>query len=639
MDSLNRYFAICAFTSIVVISGLWALFYISYSTRGLPLGWDTPYYLWRMKSASAGISAFVVNMHYYDFLYPTIGGWFSLAGLESNRFEVLMPLSLWIVAVAITVAIVKKELQDPRATLIAVGAGSTWFGLFRLSSDLHANLLGLVLMLCGTWVFLQTQTEARPHRFPLMLLGLVGVILLSSIAHAETAIFISATWLLALIVALWRRLIGHRRFLGMFVTIFLSLLPGEIIFLLQQQWTAAPLQGRLPAIPAMLPATWVIYLAPTGLAVLIALPVLHFLRQLHMSSRIIALTFSWLLLSFTLGLAQYLSPTITPFAERAIILTPTPFLAAIMIPRLGSFRLTSQMKGVALISLIIMSGSTIYFLSIRDRFYNSFISDSAVASLQYLQSSRIIDLRKSIFIFSDSPDHHGYADHNNAWVGVYLGDHFSYLGRMDFLMAGFETPFTNDQSTQVSRIFLGNLPINQIRNMTIVYISDFNYPDPAPSVFQGFLLPLSNMVYEVDQKAWNPNLVIIPAYSSVLSSTGGWNWTPRAWARSGSSLELNSTHPNQVASVSVAFVAPQSALYDITLRIWDGVSSNPVSISLDGTYSHQLTYAGTSMAVNASVFSGELTKGVHTLTLSVGDDPAMSQYVSLDYVSVAEPSS
>src|SRR2546421_4404054 len=358
-----------------------------------------------------------------------------------------------------------------------------------------------------------------------------------------------------------------------------------------------------------------------------------------MSSRIIALTFSWLLLSFALGLAQYLSQSITPFAERAIILTPTPFLAAIMIPRLGSFRLTSQIRGVALISLIIMGGSTIYFVSIGDRFYNSFISNSAVASLQYLQSSRVIDLRKSIFIFSDSPDHHGYADHNNAWVGVYLGDHFSYLGRIDFLMAGFETPFTDDQSTQVSRIFLSNLPINQIRSMTIVYISDFNYPDPAPSVFQGFLQPLSNMVYEVDQKAWNPNLVIIPAYSSVFSSTGGWNWTPSAWARSGSSLELNSTHPNQVASVSIAFAAPQSARYDITLRIWDGVSSNPVSITLDGTYSHQLTYAGTSMAVNASVFSGELTKGVHTLTLSVGDDPTMSQYVSLDYISVAEPSS
>ncbi len=639
MDSLNRYLAICALTSVAITSGLWALFYISYSTRGLPLGWDTPYYLWRMQSASAGIAAFIVNMHYYDFLYPAIGSWFSLAGLKPNWFEIFMPFSLWIVATAIIVAIVKTELRDLRATLIAVGAGSTWFGLFRLGSDLHANLLGLVLMLCGTWVFLQMQSENRPHRFRLMILGLVGIVFLSSIAHAETTIFVSATWLLALVAVLWRGLIGLQRFLAMFVTVFLSLLPGEIIFLLQQQWTAAPLQGRLPAIPVMLPAAWLLYLAPTGLGVLVAVPVLYFLRRLYMSSRIILLTFSWLLLSFGLGLAQYLSQSITPFAERAIILTPTPFLAAILIPRLGGFRLTSRIKGVALISLIIMGGSTAYFIEVGDRFYNSFISDSAVASLQYLQSSGVIDLEKSIFIFSDSPDHRGYADHNNAWVGVYLGDHFSYLGRIDFLMAGLETPFTDDQSTQISRIFLGNLPISQIRNMTIVYITDFNYPDPVPSFSQGFLQPLNYKVYEVNQTAWNPHLVMIPAYSSVLTSTGGWYWTPRAWARSGSSLELNSTHPSQVASASVAFATPQAAKYNITLRIWDGIPANPVSVALDRIDLGQLAYTGTSKAVNETVFSGNLTKGVHTLTFSVGNDPTKSQYLSLDCISIADPTS
>jgi hypothetical protein len=636
MDSLNRYLAICAITSVGVVSGLWSLFHYSYSTHGLPLGWDTPYYLWRIQTASSGLAAFVVNMHYYDFLYPTIGSWFSLVGLQSNWFEVLMPFSLWMVATMIIVGIVRTELRDPLATLIGVGAGSTWFGLFRLGSDLHANLLGLVIMLCGTWLFLQTQIEARPHHFPLMMLGLVGTIFLSSIAHVETTIFISATWLLALIVGLWRGFVGFRRFLAMFVTIFLSLLPGEIIFLLQQQWTAAPLQGRLPAIPVMLPADWLVYLAPAGLAVLAAVPVLYFLRRLALSSRFIALTFSWLLLSFTVGLAQYLSQSVTPFAERAIILAPTPFLAASMIPRLGGFRLTSQVKGVALISLVIMGGSTIYFIEIRDRFYNSFISDSAVASLQYLQSSGAIDLTRSIFIFSDSPEHQGYADHNNAWLGVFLGDHFSYLGRIDFLMAGLETPFTDDRSTQISRIFLGNLPISQIRNMTIVYISDFNYPNPAPELFQAFLQPLSNGVYEVNQTTWNPSLVIIPAYSSILSSTGGWYSIPRTWARSGSSLELNSTHPNQVANVSVPFAAPQTAPYTIVLRMWDGGPANPVSITLDGTYNHQLTYNGTSTVVNATVFSGGLAKGVHTLTLSVDDDPTKSQYISLDYISIVE---
>jgi len=122
-----------------------------------------------------------------------------------------------------------------------------------------------------------------------------------------------------------------------------------------------------------------------------------------------------------------------------------------------------------------------------------------------------------------------------------------------------------------------------------------------------------------------------------LFSTGGWYSTQGTWARSGSSLELNSTRPNQVANVSLAFAAPQESTYNIVLRIWDGVPANPVSVVLDGTYIHQLTYTGTSMAVNASIFSGVLTKGVHTLTLSVGDEPTMSQYLNLDYISISKP--
>lgn len=631
----KRYFPICAFLAIAVVSGLWILFYISYSTSGLPLGWDTPYYIWRIHSAVvSGIPAFVVSARYYDFLYPAVGSLISLAGLDPFGTELIVPLFLWIVGTLIIVAIVKKEMSDAKASLIALGAGSTWFALFRISSDLHANLLGLVLMLCGTWIFLQTETEARPQRLGLKASGLGGIIILSSLTHIETTVFISATWLLALVVGLWRSLISIQRFIVMLSAISLSLLPGTIIFWYQQQWVAGLLQGRLPAIPTMQLATWILYLGPVGLVSLAALPLVFYLKQLNISSTIIALALSWLLLSLAIGLAQYLDQSITPFSERAIILTPTPFLAAIVIPRLRNFKLTSQLKGVALIAIVMIGGSSLYYVDIGHRFYNSFISDSASASLRYLQSSQVVDLKRSIFIFSDPPDQLGSADHSNFWVGAYLGDHYSYLGRVDFLMAGLETPFTNDQSAQISRLFVNGLPISQVHNMTIVYIADFNYPDPTPSFYARFLQPLSKNVYEVNQTAWNPNQIIIPAYSSVLSSSGNWYWTAHPWTRSGSSLELNSTHPNQVATASWAFAAPQNANYTVVLRIWDEAPSNPIPIMLDGKNVSQLTYGGMSMALNATVFEGPLTKGVHTLTLAVGNQPSLPQYVSLDYISI-----
>ncbi len=88
--------------------------------------------------------------------------------------------------------------------------------------------------------------------------------------------------------------------------------------------------------------------------------------------------------------------------------------------------------------------------------------------------------------------------------------------------------------------------------------------------------------------------------------------------------------------VSEAFAAPQNANYNVTLRIWDGAPSNPILIMLDGENVDQLTTHGTYAAVNATVFNGYLTKGVHTLTLAVDDQPSVPQYVSLDYISIEQ---
>src|SRR2546428_9400788 len=87
----KRYLPICAFLAIAAVSGLWILFYISYSTNGLPLGWDTPYYIWRIHSAAAsGISAFVASARYYDFLYPAIGSLISPAGIHPVCTELVI---------------------------------------------------------------------------------------------------------------------------------------------------------------------------------------------------------------------------------------------------------------------------------------------------------------------------------------------------------------------------------------------------------------------------------------------------------------------------------------------------------------------------------------------------------------------
>ncbi len=621
-----------------MIGAVWLFLYLNYSTNGLPLGWDTPYYIWKMNSATRdGTLTFISNERYYHILYPLIGSWVSLTGLTAFSVELVLPLSLWAGGFLTAVSIVNRETADWKSSIIAAGASATWFGFFRLVSDLHASLLALVLMLIGTYIFLRLQKESDSRHFVLGLSVMATVVLAASFAHVEMALFISAIWLLALTLRVWVRQLQPRKFAPLVFAVLVPLLPSLVAYSNQLRIATSPLEGRLPSITTMSHFAWALYLGPVGIALIGTIPIVsRSLRQFWLSSPFSTLAISWVAVSIGTGVAQYLHPSFTPFSERAVILSPTLFLAPVVLSRLRSVRFT-KLKGALLVTVVITGTAASYYVLVGPLYYNSFITDSASVALEDIRSLKLIDPKRSVFVFSEvAPFAGGLAEHSNNWVSAYLGDHYSYLGRIDFLMAGLEAPFSDDQSKLISRLFFNQLPLNQISNLSIVYVTDFNIPRPIPDYNLSFLRPLARGVYLVDQsKWWSQNRTIIAAYSSVLSSSEGWRSEVQDWAYSGKSLKFDLRKPGPVATMRMDFAVPRTSQYGISIRVWDtALGSNPISVSIDGSITAMFRYNGTLTPVEPTAFAGNLDAGVHTISFAIDNQANLAQFMSFDYISI-----
>lgn len=637
---MTRFLVLCVVLASTMIGAVWLFLYLNYSTNGLPLGWDTPYYIWKMNSATRdGTLTFISNERYYHILYPLVGSWVSLTGLSAFSAELVLPLSLWLGGFLVAVAIVNGETADWKSSIITAWAGATWFGFFRLASDLHASLLALVLMLIGTHIFLRLQREFDSRHFFLGLSVMAAVVLAASFAHVEIALFVSAIWLLSLTLRVWVRRLQLGKFAPLVLAVLVPILPGLVAYSNQLSIAASPLEGRLPSITTMSHVAWVLYLGPVGIALLGAIPIVsRSLREFWLSSPFSTLVISWVAVSIGTGVGQYLNPSFTPFSERAVILSPTLFLAPAVLSRLRSVRFT-QLRGVLLVTVVITGTAASYNVLVGPLYYNSFITDSASVALEDIRSLKLIDPKRSVFVFSETaPFAGGLAEHNNNWVSAYLGDHYSYLGRIDFLMAGLEARFSDDQSKLISRLFFNQLPLSQISNLSIVYVTDFNTPRPIPDYNLSFLRPLARGVYLVDQLRWgSQSRTIIAAYSSVLSSSEGWLSEAQDWAYSGKSLKFDLGRPGPVATVRMDFAVPRTSQYMISIRVWDtALTSNPVSVSIDGSITAMFRYNGTRIAVEPTAFAGNLDAGVHTISLAIDNQANLAQFMSLDYISITK---
>ena len=131
---------------IALVFLTFAVSYYIFSHNNLPIGWDTPRYVWQHAMATSRISDFSRFNDGYNILYSIVGSFFVRFGLSPLAVEILLPPILVISLIYVIIHNL-RQMNRNSDTSIPVFLTLSWFAVYRIGADLHANLLGLLFIL------------------------------------------------------------------------------------------------------------------------------------------------------------------------------------------------------------------------------------------------------------------------------------------------------------------------------------------------------------------------------------------------------------------------------------------------------------------------------------------------------------
>jgi hypothetical protein len=177
-----------------VFVGAFLLYFMVYRVRhfSLPLGWDTPWYVWRADFvAHVGLGPLDTGARPGHELLSAILG--SLTGLSQLRLQVVVPFVLVGTFALAMGAMVAEGLGSGEAWRWAVGAGVTAavIGTTRLVGENVANLMEVLLVVVGLLLLLRFLRVGR---------GFVGAVLMLVAAGLSHWLFLAV---FGVVMAVW----------------------------------------------------------------------------------------------------------------------------------------------------------------------------------------------------------------------------------------------------------------------------------------------------------------------------------------------------------------------------------------------------------------------------------------------------
>jgi len=125
----------------------------------------------------------------------------------------------------------------------------------------------------------------------------------------------------------------------------------------------------------------------------------------------------------------------------------------------------------------------------------------------------------------------------------------------------------------------------------------------------------------------------LPLSSSIINSVGPWHTTQRSWAQSIYALEANVNSTPTDLEASFLLGIPTAGTYSLGFRYWDG-TGNDLDVVLDGATVGTVQYKGTGAPLIENFTGVYLTSGLHGVSVKIGQNRAVQQYASLDYLVV-----
>ena len=191
---MGRAWVLAALAAGAIFVAVFLLYFLVYRVRhfSLPLGWDTPWYVWRADFvANVGLGPLDTGARPgHELLSATLG---SLTGISQLKLQVMVPFVL-VGAFALAMgAVVANGLGRGEPWRWALGAGVTGavIGTTRLVGENVANLMTVLLVATGFLLLL---------RFVWMGRGFVGAVLMLVAAGLSHWIFLGV---FGVIMAVW----------------------------------------------------------------------------------------------------------------------------------------------------------------------------------------------------------------------------------------------------------------------------------------------------------------------------------------------------------------------------------------------------------------------------------------------------
>ncbi len=575
--------------------------------------------------ASQGPLALVSLQGPYDILYQMVEGVFVWLGIQGTTLEIILPI---ILAASIPYLISKLVLVqlNHRAALLVALATPGWFAVYRLQADLHANLLALALFLCALILFSQARSSPSP-RF-ICGLALIGF---ASFTHIESTLFLTSVTTISNLTKF--RPCSFR----MSLAAVAAVVPAALLYLLHLVQLLALSGGSLVFSTPQPLGSWITILGP-----LIPLSIIGLVLDVFASI--------WGIVSLAIGVSQYVSPQTVIFAQRALILIPTPLLAG-----LGVYRLSRMIAGMRTMRLplriplrYVKTGVLVAIFAILALSWpitstwaapneKVFLTSAEYQQLNWV-SSNLKFSATPIFMFNDVDEFAGdLAPLYDNWALALVGPHLSYLGLTDYLVQLEETPFSDLASRTTSEVFM-----QQIRNAgitskasllqhPIIIMSEFYRPFPLPAYTSTLFAQVSPGIF-IDNATSLGTLgnVTLPLYMIFRAHSGTWGGMLAPWAKSIYAYGVNdSVPPNVYASFELGIQQPGT--FTLGLRYWDG-SGNNMTVSLDGTSIGTISYNSTESPVIRNFQRIPLSSGTHILTIAINSGPSRVRYASLDYL-------
>jgi hypothetical protein len=625
--------AIACSTAFIIAS--FALSYFLWGHNGLPIGWDTPYYIGESKIvASQGPLALISIQGPYDLVYQWFSGFLVWTGVSPVNIEIYLPVTLSAVFPYLLSRLTLIHSDVKLATLVTI-ATPGWYAIYKIGADLHANLLGLIFMLTAIVLI----SRARSIRQPGVLLGLT-LIGLASFTHIETALFFVAIMLVSSVSALSAYSI-RVALSAVAVTV-----PAAVLYAVHLLQLLGLSGGTLAFYGPQSALFWLIVFGP-----LIPLAVFGLYTSIvRRTSWLEVFVATWAVASITIGVSDYFTAQTFIFAQRAAIIVPTPFLAAIGLRRLqlrtdwptlrGLHLKYSAKRILAVAFLVLVVSWPLTYAQAANENQKVFLSSSAFLRLQWIENNLKFPTAP-IFVYNDlDPNAGGLGNLYDNWVSAIVGPHLAYLGQVSYLVQLQETPFSNLISRTFSASLMKQIAGSGITNRTIllehpiVLVEDFYNPPPLPMYVANLFHEVSDGVFEGNNTSLEAlQSITLPLYSGVISSIGPWNMTRSTWTQSGYSLDAMVDSKPTTLEAFFLLSIPSNDTYIIGFRYWDGIGSG-LRILADGVVIGNVDYHNTGLPELQNFTGIHLTHGVYRVTIEVIQNPVAREYASLDYLVV-----